>query len=58
MDCLQLVKEEDDAGTLDLESPDDEAKTEKINKRSATRAALPPTLIYVKAALCYAHLKF
>ena len=31
VDCLQLVKEEDDAGTIDLESPDDEAKTEKRN---------------------------
>ena len=31
VDCLQLVKEEDDAGTIDPESPDAEAKTEKRN---------------------------
>ena len=31
VDCLQLVKEEDDAGTIDPESPDAEAKIEKRN---------------------------
>ena len=31
VDCLQLVKEEDDAGTIDPEAPDAEAKIEKRN---------------------------
>ena len=31
VDCLQLIKEEDDAGTIHLDSPDAEVKTEKRN---------------------------
>ena len=34
VDCLQLIKEEDDAGTIHLDSPDAEVKTEKRNGAS------------------------